>query len=249
MKNLSILVVDHDRTLVKEIVEKLRGEFPKILLKKAYSVSEAEDKLLNGDPCILITCIEFPDNSSGLNLIKNAMKNQLANRVETIVIETRAIHKKYHDELINFDYVAKSIRYPSLVNKINEVILKIKNQDLETQEIKHGEMLYSEGQQCKTLYVVKEGRLGVYQTIEGKQVLTKELTEKDLVGELALLTNSPRISSVIAMEDSILYKIDLEQIENYLEHQPLWIKLIFVSLVEKLHETSRKLIHYQSKVA
>src|SRR5689334_16660526 len=82
-----------------------------------------------------------------------------------------------------------------------------------------GDWLFRQGEPGDSLYVVLTGRLEI--VIEGEQdKVIRILGRGDSVGELALLTESPRSASVRARRDSELLYVTREHFAKLLEERP-----------------------------
>ncbi len=82
-----------------------------------------------------------------------------------------------------------------------------------------GDWLFREGEDATFLFVVRAGRLEVVAE-QPPEALLRVLGRGDALGELALLTSSPRSASVRAARDSDLIAIDREPFERLLDEAP-----------------------------
>ena len=82
-----------------------------------------------------------------------------------------------------------------------------------------GEWLFREGDQGDALYVIRAGRLEVVGG-DGSGPVMRVLGRGDALGELALLTSSPRSASARAARDTDLVAIDRDDFERLLEETP-----------------------------
>jgi NTE family protein len=81
-----------------------------------------------------------------------------------------------------------------------------------------GEWLFREGDPGDAMYLVRAGRLEV---VTGtSEIVVRELGRGDALGELALLTRSPRSASVRAARASDLLVIDRDHFEELLQSSP-----------------------------
>jgi NTE family protein len=85
--------------------------------------------------------------------------------------------------------------------------------------LKAGEWLLRQGDPGDSLYVVRSGRLEVVLEDAGAAV-ARVLTRGSVVGELALLTRSPRSASVRARRDSELLRLASADFAALLSHEP-----------------------------
>ncbi|MGN7613353.1 cyclic nucleotide-binding domain-containing protein [Magnetococcales bacterium HHB-1] len=76
-------------------------------------------------------------------------------------------------------------------------------------------MIIQQGATCTDLYIVLRGKVAVvFQADDEPPVILAYLSEGDLFGESAFLTNDPRTSSVVAEEESIVLRIDQHFMEQ-----------------------------------
>lgn len=98
-----------------------------------------------------------------------------------------------------------------------------------------GEWLFREGDPGDTMYVVRVGRLEVVD--EGAGAVIRELGRGDALGELALLTASPRSASVRATRASDLLAVDRHHFEELLHGSPALSLALNRVLGEQLRDT------------
>ena len=75
---------------------------------------------------------------------------------------------------------------------------------LEEVDLAAGETLFTAGEAGRCMYIIVAGRVRVHQ---GDHLLN-ELGERDIVGEMAVLSSAPRVATVTAAEDTRLLKLD-----------------------------------------
>lgn len=91
--------------------------------------------------------------------------------------------------------------------------------------LRAGEWLFRAGDPGDSLYVVGSGRLVALAPEEPSQVL-REIGRGETIGELALLTGSPRSASVRARRDSRLLRVDRAAFERLLEEPRFSIAML-----------------------
>jgi len=70
----------------------------------------------------------------------------------------------------------------------------------QTRSFPAGAILFSEGDQGESMYVIKEGDVKVYASDEnGKEVILQFLRAGDFFGELALIDDAPRSASIVTL--------------------------------------------------
>jgi predicted acylesterase/phospholipase RssA/CRP-like cAMP-binding protein len=102
--------------------------------------------------------------------------------------------------------------------------------------VRAGSWLFREGEPGHSLYVLITGRLEVM--VEGPEpAVIRVLGRGDVLGELALLTESPRSASVRAIRDSELLKLEREDFHSLLESEPVFVRALTRSLGEQLRDS------------
>ena len=79
-----------------------------------------------------------------------------------------------------------------------------------------GELLFAEGTAGDQAYVIKEGQLEVLKESSGREVLLAVREQGEVIGEMALLEEEPRMASVRARTDTVLIVIGKEQLDHLL---------------------------------
>ena len=103
-----------------------------------------------------------------------------------------------------------------------------------------GETLLNEGEPGDCLYVVASGRLAVLvRDATGAEVSVAEIARGETVGEMALLSGSPRSATVRALRDSLLLRFSKASFDLMLERYPRTTmqlaRLIVLRLEESIH--------------
>ncbi len=80
-----------------------------------------------------------------------------------------------------------------------------------------GELLFSEGDSGHQAFVIEEGQLEIIKKTGQREVLLAVRKVGDVIGEMALLEEAPRMASVRARGDAKLLTISKETLDNLLE--------------------------------
>jgi signal transduction histidine kinase len=86
--------------------------------------------------------------------------------------------------------------------------------------IAKGESLFTEGDEGKEAYVIKEGQIQIYKTVAGREVHLALRGPGEVIGEVSILEAVPRTASGRAQEDSLLFVITHEQLDQLLSASP-----------------------------
>jgi CRP-like cAMP-binding protein len=80
--------------------------------------------------------------------------------------------------------------------------------------------LFREGDEGSSLFILREGSLAISKQVAGVDREVARARPGDVLGELSLLTGSPRSASVYAAVDSLLFEIRKQDIEPILMRRP-----------------------------
>ena len=106
-----------------------------------------------------------------------------------------------------------------------------------TQQLEKGEMLFEEGDQGVTAYVIDSGEIEILKISENRQVLLNVLGPGDVFGEMALLDESPRMAGARAGAPTTLLAIKKTTFDGLLDHSPSAARAMFDTVVARLRST------------
>jgi len=104
-----------------------------------------------------------------------------------------------------------------------------------THRLTAGKWLFREHDTGDEMYVVRAGRLEVVD--EGADTVIREHRRGDALGELALLTDSPRSASARAVRDSEVIAVDKDDFDELLSSSPALSSALNRSLSRRLQDT------------
>lgn len=103
-------------------------------------------------------------------------------------------------------------------------------------KVAKGELVYLEGHQDNTLYVVHEGKIKVSRYSEtGKEQVIRVLNQGEFLGELALFTNEPTQDFASALEPSTICMIEGKQLKKMMEKHPTIAFKVLEELSKRLN--------------
>jgi EAL domain-containing protein (putative c-di-GMP-specific phosphodiesterase class I) len=83
-------------------------------------------------------------------------------------------------------------------------------------QLKAGDVLFNEGDEATTAFLIESGLLEVAITVNGWRTVLGRLRSGELIGEMAVVDSGPRTATAIAVEDCVLFPIDRAQISERL---------------------------------
>lgn len=111
-----------------------------------------------------------------------------------------------------------------------------------------GEKLIGEGDAGDSAYVILDGELEVSKRSGARDIVLSTRRAGDLIGEMALLNQAPRMATVRANRDSRLLKIPAEAFEQLLRTSPEATLAILHTVTARLRNTE-SLLHQREKMA
>ncbi len=108
-------------------------------------------------------------------------------------------------------------------------------------EIKHGESLIKEGQPGDSAFIVVEGEFEVVKKSDQRDIVIAVREPGAIIGEMALIDNTPRNASVRAVKDSRLLEISGRTFFQLLEHSPTAVLAILRTVSARLRQNEAML--------
>src|SRR5689334_4015124 len=92
--------------------------------------------------------------------------------------------------------------------------VKALSEQLDEKKVYAGQVVFNQGDQGGTMYVVQSGKVEISLIDDNKErVVLSTVEPGGIFGELSLLDNEPRSASAKALEESILFIIDRHDLE------------------------------------
>ena len=108
-------------------------------------------------------------------------------------------------------------------------------------ELAPGTIVFSEGDVGDAMYVVIQGLVQIYRdTTSGRLVLIK-VRPGDFFGEMALIGDTPRTATAVALSESVLAVYRIDELEKLLATRPEVGARMIKHLVSRLKETTDRL--------
>ncbi|MBI5957254.1 MAG: cyclic nucleotide-binding domain-containing protein [Chloroflexi bacterium] len=104
-----------------------------------------------------------------------------------------------------------------------------------------GDVLFDEGSTGDCAYIVLEGELEVLKTSAGRQVLLNVLGRGEIVGEMAVLQNRPRMASVQARTVTTLIGVNREQFNEVMDTCPAVTRSMLNVVLQRERMTEARL--------
>lgn len=104
---------------------------------------------------------------------------------------------------------------------------------IETIDLKADEILFEEGSQGDKAYIIREGQLEILKVSGSRNMLLAVRGAGEVIGEMALVENKPRMATVKARVDTRLLSINHEQLEKLIKTSPSAAESMFYTVMER----------------
>lgn len=104
-----------------------------------------------------------------------------------------------------------------------------------------GQDLFPEGAVGDRAYVIRDGQLEIVKTSSGREVLLAVRGSGEVIGEMALLEDRPRMATVRARTDCVLYGIGQMEFKRLLETSASAVRALFHTFLSRWQATEAKL--------
>jgi serine/threonine-protein kinase len=115
-------------------------------------------------------------------------------------------------------------RYPRVDDLVEDIRALLRGGgNFAVMPVQRGELVIREGEVGDAAYIVRAGKLEVFQRRGDEDVVLRELGPGDVFGETAIFAESRRTASVVALVDSELVVVTKKTIERELDAMQPWL--------------------------
>jgi CheY-like chemotaxis protein len=104
-----------------------------------------------------------------------------------------------------------------------------------------GQVVFNEGDAGDMAYVVESGRISIFKTLDGRQVVLGQIGANGVFGEMALIDDEPRMASAMAAEDTICLVIPKAALKAQIGKTPDLVILVLETLLHDIRKMGREL--------
>ncbi|MFL5205409.1 MAG: Crp/Fnr family transcriptional regulator, partial [Microvirga sp.] len=109
-----------------------------------------------------------------------------------------------------------------------------------------GQRFFSQGDPSDAAYVILDGRANVLLNTPGGDIQVAELGSNALVGEMGILSDTPRSATIMAAEPTTALRIDKRVFLELLAQFPQMSLAIMRELAKRLERTNAQLVAQSS---
>jgi len=107
--------------------------------------------------------------------------------------------------------------------------------NLEEESVKAGTIIFSQGDKGDAFYLIHSGAVRiVLESTDGREETIAVLGPQDCFGEMALLSAEPRSASVIAVKDTMVWKLSRDSWDELIAKHPSWLLHFCAILSQRL---------------
>jgi CRP-like cAMP-binding protein len=133
------------------------------------------------------------------------------------------------------------LAFPMLLpNKSAELKTGQRPAQLTIKTYKPGEVVFEEGAKGRELFIIQEGKVGVYKNTPDGEIELAHVEKGGIIGEMSLLDNMPRSATVKCLETAKLLAINELTFQTALKSAPTWLGSIIRIVVSRLRDANKR---------
>lgn len=121
----------------------------------------------------------------------------------------------------------------------DSAVLMATCQAVQWHRLEPGEVLFREGDQSDSVYIVVRGRLGATRAEGQKEVRIGEAGRGEFVGELGLMGQTPRSATLTAVRDTVVARMDESAFHQLITAQPRMMFELCLRAVARAEDVAR----------
>ncbi len=126
-------------------------------------------------------------------------------------------------------WLSEALGDPQLADRLAEYCRRL--------EVRSGDIIARQGDAAAAMHFILEGRVGIIVDLpEGRSMRVRSLGRHTTVGEMGLITRSPRSATIQAEAASVLYELDAEAFERIKREHPALSQALLAYVVRVMAE-------------
>ncbi|NIX76843.1 Crp/Fnr family transcriptional regulator [Microvirga terricola] len=140
----------------------------------------------------------------------------------------------------------QSLRQVPMFRDIDPARLKLLAFTSERVQFADGQRFFSQGDASDAAYVILDGRAHVLLNTPNGEIQVAELSGNALVGEMGILSDTPRSATIMAAEPTTALRIDKRVFLELLAQFPQMSLAVMRELAQRLERTNAQLVAQSS---
>jgi CRP/FNR family cyclic AMP-dependent transcriptional regulator len=112
-----------------------------------------------------------------------------------------------------------------------------------------GEVIVRQGEIGDSMFVIQEGRVGVFLERDGEEILLAEPGAGEIIGEMAIFEHKPRSATVKALGVARILTIDRKNFMRRVSEDPSLAFRILETMSHRIRELDEQLAQLRQEVA
>ncbi|MDX9753482.1 MAG: cyclic nucleotide-binding domain-containing protein [bacterium] len=112
--------------------------------------------------------------------------------------------------------------------------------------LEKGEILMKQGEKGECAYLLLSGKLVVQRESPNENVLIREVRPIELIGELAIFSDTPRSATVVIQEKAELIRINKHRLRQMIRRSPDIAEIVIKILCSRLQDNAEKIFEIES---
>ena len=243
--------IEHKRIFLIGFSNPKTAEICKNLIEKHISNStifkavDGQDVLFKANNMIPHVAIIEVDLSkiNGLDCTQQLLEIKTEHPIAVIIVSEIPDREHFVDEVVVGQVqFLKSLEDENLLSRciskaLNHVSFDC-NSTYQMKFLAQKEILFLEGQEASSVFVVKKGELAVIKNHDKDPVVLGKVSLGEFVGEMAHFNSEPRSATVQALTDCELIEIPMGTLDMVLFSKPAWAKALVETLSRRLKKSN-----------
>jgi len=109
-----------------------------------------------------------------------------------------------------------------------------------------GTIIFTEGSHGDWIYVVDEGVVEIFRTVEGKEIVVARMNEGDIFGEVAYITKGERTASARAVGTAVVGILDRNFFDQEYNKLSDNFRMVLRTMASRLRAATDALVKHQA---
>ncbi len=130
---------------------------------------------------------------------------------------------------------------PKMFGELDDAMLRDLEAKMTWRSLRRGELLCYEGEPSDSFYIIISGRMQVLiKGGTGGSRLLSEVSQGECVGEMGVITGTPRSATIVASRDTELLEFSRDEFEEFTQRYPELMRGMTRLLVSRLQQATRR---------
>lgn len=237
------LIVSGNANRITALSEILSKNYPNCSIFHAADWFDTKYKIDNVFPKAVFVD-EYLPKVSGLEVVAKIYKEKNNSHVNIIIMSVVADHDLYPPNG-RIHYLIEPDREQAVIECMSKFLPSKTAAPAAEYTLRHlnpGELLFTEGDSTKAVYIVKNGTLKAYSdTLSGGRVTLGEIGAGEFVGEMGHFNAEPRSATVEAVTEVDLVEIPMSSLDAVIFSKPSWARALVKTLSQRLKRANKVL--------